>query len=280
LNLPADFCFLEIGGKMTENNFKAKYVEAIGFDPDKGKAAENAAAEPAFTPTDQHKAALNRAHEMRKFEIENYWKRATYIWAFQAVAFAILGFVFKDGKVAEPALLLVPAALGALTALAGWMTAKGSKFWQENWEAHVDMLEGPIEGRLTQVVMAKKEDVYSVSATNEALLLVLAWAWSLLLVGAWLWLLTRTNIGAGLVTVWAWLNADAARMQALGASVLVLLVFGAGSYIRYKANRGYRGIKEYKYRVAGWKRIDKKEPFQAIYWREPPQGWSQSGPSS
>lgn len=127
------------------------------------------------------KAALDRAHELRKFEIENYWKRATYFWAFQLAAFALLGLLWGKIFDSSPSLirnaLLVPAGLGAVTAQVGWLTARGSKFWQENWEAHVDMLEGEHEGRLTQVIFAKSGTKSSVTRINERLFFFLMLSW-------------------------------------------------------------------------------------------------------
>jgi hypothetical protein len=131
-----------------------------------------------------HLSALTRAHDLRKFEIENYWKRATYFWAFQLAAFTLLGFlwarvVVKDEPL-SPNVLLIPGGLGAITALVGLLTAKGSKFWQENWESHVDALEPAIEGRLTQVVFVKDGQQYSVSRVNERLLSLLTIGWMFL----------------------------------------------------------------------------------------------------
>src|SRR4029077_3033597 len=103
-------------------NFREQYFRALGLNPGKKRDESKIA------------KALERAHELRKFEIENYWKRATYVWAYQAVAFAALGFLFKDGKIPVLEFVAVPAGLGAVTALAGWLTARGSKFWQQNWE--------------------------------------------------------------------------------------------------------------------------------------------------
>jgi len=115
------------------------------------------------------------------FEIENYWKRATYFWAFQLVAFTFLGFLWPqtigpNGHL-QPTALMIPAGLGAVTALVGLLTAKGSKFWQENWEGHVDALEGGQEGRLTQVILIKKARAHSVSRVNERLLGLLTFGW-------------------------------------------------------------------------------------------------------
>jgi len=122
-------------------------------------------------------AALERAHGLRKFEIENYWKRATYFWGFQLVAFGALALVAKDGRF-QPSLVLVVAAIGAVTAFTGGLTARGSKFWQQNWERHVDLLERPVEGKLMEIVFLKaKRPTFSVSRVNERLLDVFCAAW-------------------------------------------------------------------------------------------------------
>ncbi len=136
---------------------------------------------PAKTPAkanDPKKAALDRAHEMRKFEIENYWKRATYFWSFQAIAFVVLGLVVSDGKLqGSMQILQLPAAIGAVSGLVGWLSAEGSKFWQENWESHVDMLEPEIEGRLTQTIWSDGRVSHSVSRLNRAFMATLTGAW-------------------------------------------------------------------------------------------------------
>ncbi len=112
------------------------------------------------------------AHEIFKFEVELYWKRATYFWAFQLVAFAALGLLFKDGKLSDPRLLVIPASIGVITAFAGFLTARGSKFWQVNWESHVDLLESEVNMRLTQVIMCRKSGPqFSVTRVNESLLI-------------------------------------------------------------------------------------------------------------
>jgi hypothetical protein len=121
-------------------------------------------------------AALARAHDLRRFEIENYWRRATYFWGFQLVAFGALALSAKDGKV-YPALALFVAVLGFLTAYAAFLTARGSKFWQQNWEIHVDLLEDEVEGWLHKTVPLKAELAPSVSSVNERLLQLLMAGW-------------------------------------------------------------------------------------------------------
>jgi len=96
--------------------------------------------------------ALTRACERRDFEIEHYWKRATYFWAFQVAIFAAFGFLWGKSdseRVRSPFYLL---GLGILTAFTNTLSAFGSRFWQENWEKHIDMLEDEFEGRLYKTV--------------------------------------------------------------------------------------------------------------------------------
>lgn len=121
----------------------------------------------------QLRAALARAHHLRHFEIENYWRRATYAWAFQAAALVALGFALdKNADLTGAA-----TALGALAALAATLTARGSRFWQRNWEAHVDLLETAFEGRLMQTVI-DRQNSWSVSRVNERFLGLLTIGWT------------------------------------------------------------------------------------------------------
>lgn len=145
-------------------NFREGYLQALGV-----------------TDRSKLKDVRDLAHNIRQFEIELYWKRATYFWAFQLIAFAALGLLFKDGEVKNPQLLTIPASIGVVTAFAGILTARGSKFWQENWEAHVDLLEEETGERLTQVVMCRKAPQHSVSRVNESLLCLLVLGWFVVL---------------------------------------------------------------------------------------------------
>lgn len=126
---------------------------------------------------ESQKAALERAHELRKFEIENYWKRSSYFWGFQVISFGALALTAKDGRFYPPVVLIV-SVLGALAALTGVLTARGSKFWQSNWEAHVDLLETEVEGNLHKTALIEGRNVsFSVSRVNERLLEILMTAW-------------------------------------------------------------------------------------------------------
>ena len=97
--------------------------------------------------------ALMVALETRKFEIDLYWRRTAYFWAFIVSIYAAYYFVltakisFADAAFRNIALIGL-SFLGYFFSLAWWMVNKGSKFWQENWEKHVCWLEKPIQGPL------------------------------------------------------------------------------------------------------------------------------------
>jgi hypothetical protein len=136
-----------------------RYFRTLGFDP------RGASARPRL------EAALARAYQQRSFEIEHYWKRATYFWGFQVAIFAALGLLWKALPINEGnPVTFALTGLGILTALASSLSARGSKFWQENWEHHIDMLEDAIEGRLHKIVWLRGGNVsFSVSGVNQAL---------------------------------------------------------------------------------------------------------------
>ncbi|MFX4470324.1 hypothetical protein ABTA54_19660, partial [Acinetobacter baumannii] len=87
----------------------------------------------------------------RKFEIENYWRRSTYVWGLQLVAFTALALSVKDREFSGP-IVIVVATLGIVSTFAAVLTSKGSRFWQKNWESHVDLLEGEVEGKIHMTV--------------------------------------------------------------------------------------------------------------------------------
>ena len=96
--------------------------------------------------------ALAFATDIRKFEIELYWKRATYFWTFIGAAFAGYALSYKTSACHEPWLSLLFSALGLIFSFAWYLVNRGSKFWQNNWERHVDMLEDMTLGPLYKII--------------------------------------------------------------------------------------------------------------------------------
>ncbi|WP_339722008.1 hypothetical protein [uncultured Paraglaciecola sp.] len=133
--------------------------------------------------------ALDYALDIRKFEIELYWKRATYFWAFIAAAFAGYALTYKAAN-PEPWLSMLFAALGLVFSFAWYLVNRGSKFWQSNWERHVDLLEDMTLGPLYKVVAVTQDNSsgnpltspaqFSVSKINQILSVFVSTVWLLL----------------------------------------------------------------------------------------------------
>lgn len=109
-------------------------------------------------PPDPKKAeaALQQALDIRKFEIGLYWQRATYFWALIAAAFAGYFAVLAAEHMSAPEKTFnafVIACLGLIFSLSWFLANRGSKYWQENWENHVDMLEDGITGPLYKTIL-------------------------------------------------------------------------------------------------------------------------------
>ena len=144
---------------MTPEEYRARFVEPQPLrTKDDPKEADTRAGR-----------ALAFAADIRKFEIELYWKRATYYWTFIAAAFAGYGLTFKHSAEHEPWLSALFSSLGLVFSFAWYLVNRGSKFWQNNWERHVDLLEDLTLGPL-----------FSVSKINQILSAYVCVIWTLL----------------------------------------------------------------------------------------------------
>ena len=105
--------------------------------------------------------AFAQASNIRKFEIELYWKRATYFWALIAVAFAGYFAILaadKDNMENKFFLSLVVACIGLVFTFAWYLANRGNKYWQENWEAHLDLLEDKVTGPLYKTHLTEHQE--------------------------------------------------------------------------------------------------------------------------
>jgi hypothetical protein len=129
------------------------------------------------------KMAFERAWSIRNFEIEMYWKRANYFWAFIASTFVGYFALVSSDKYSLPdefnhVEVYFLICIGFILSIAWVLTNKGSKSWQRHWEAHVDLLEDKFTGPLYKIVYPTK--TYSVSKINEIVSLVFSAIWILL----------------------------------------------------------------------------------------------------
>ncbi len=107
------------------------------------------------------KTTFDQVSDIRKFEIELYWKRATYFWALIAVAFAGYFAILAADKANMDNkffLSLVVACIGFVFTFAWYLANRGSKYWQENWEAHLDLLEDKVTGPLYKTHLTEDQE--------------------------------------------------------------------------------------------------------------------------
>lgn len=103
----------------------------------------------------KNEKALAYALDIRKFEIDLYWKRASYFWTFIAATFAGFITLQASSSLNKTDLSVILCCLGVIFS-SGWLCVnRGSKHWQENWENHVDMLEDSTIGPLYKVVLTR-----------------------------------------------------------------------------------------------------------------------------
>jgi len=141
--------------------------------------------------------ALQFALDTRKFEIELYWKRATYFWTFIGATLAGYLVIQAAKEFADKEYFsVILGCLGFLFSFAWHCVNRGSKQWQENWENHVDLLENSVVGPLYKTVLRRrpaknfKEGVVnfvtgplpiSVSGVNQIISLYVVALWLLII---------------------------------------------------------------------------------------------------
>jgi hypothetical protein len=101
-----------------------------------GIRIENAERYRAEFPAGKREAAFRLALELRQFEIELYWKRATYFWTFMAATFGgDFAIAASDKSASQPGLFLA-SCIGLVLSTSWYLMNRGSKYWQENCERH------------------------------------------------------------------------------------------------------------------------------------------------
>jgi hypothetical protein len=102
--------------------------------------------------------ALNIAMELRRFEIELYWRRAAYFWTLLAAALAgyfALASGSKEGS--HSFLLFAISCIGLVIAIAWFLVNRGSKYWHVTWERRVQKLGGDDIGPMFSNVRGDRE---------------------------------------------------------------------------------------------------------------------------
>jgi hypothetical protein len=118
---------------------------------------------------------LEKILDIRKFEIDLYWKRATYFWAFLIAAFTAYGITvssFSQNANKNDLLKFRFAIIcfGFLLSIAFFLVNKASRFWQENWEAHTDYSEQRVLGPLYSLTFptSSRKSLFNLSDSYSA----------------------------------------------------------------------------------------------------------------
>jgi len=115
-------------------------------------------------PKEAKELAFRTALDSLNREIDLYWKRATYFWAF--IAFSLVGYVTLltspnlQSSSQRGEALLAASCLGVVFSTAWYFINRSSKFWQRNWEKHVELLEDDIIGPLHKTFMSSHGDSF------------------------------------------------------------------------------------------------------------------------
>lgn len=78
--------------------------------------------------------------ELRKFEIENFWKRTLFFWG--TIAIVLAGYF--GSKVDEKYLIFI-SLIGLLYNVIFSLSVRGSKYWQEHWETMAVIYENELD---------------------------------------------------------------------------------------------------------------------------------------
>jgi len=136
--------------------------------------------------------ALKQVLDIRKFEIELYWKRTAFFWTILTAIIAGY-FLIYSKLTAIPdnnslKILFSLGCLGLIFSIGWYFVNRGSKFWQVNWEKHLDCIEDEVMGPLYKTTIDTNyyhgkffslisPYPFSVSKINQILNLVLIVFW-------------------------------------------------------------------------------------------------------
>lgn len=120
---------------------------------------------------------LARAEKNREIEISMYWQRSAYFILF---IWAILTAYLSDNASCKPLLRVFLLSLGGLISFIWYLTTRGTKYWQENWEKMCEKIEAiqknhiysvyPLEESKFWNLLSKRR--YSVSRANSLIALI------------------------------------------------------------------------------------------------------------
>jgi hypothetical protein len=195
---------------------KSEYMKEYKKDNPTGTQEDYTLAK--TTENTKLKNAIENALDIRKFEIDLYWKRANYFWLYNVSACTAYFYVISNNNIHKedvPVLTLLITGIGVFLSLCWVCINIASKSYQENWEKHVDLLEddymGPLYKRTLgyektgfEKLINSKISTYSVSKINLLLSRGIVVTWLLLWIYTFIKIIRcycLLNIYAGIIFV-------------------------------------------------------------------------------
>lgn len=81
---------------------------------------------------------LRLAADVRKFEIDLFWRRSLFFWGFIGAALVAYGVMIRESDKSLPFAI---ACFGFVCSIAWTLANRGSKYWQEAWEQKVESVQ-------------------------------------------------------------------------------------------------------------------------------------------
>lgn len=184
--------------------------------------------------------ALEKAHEIRQFEIRLYWQRSLFFWGFDVAFFVAYIAILSSANAQDLTLLsAVIVFMGICTTIMWFFVAKGSKAWQENWEHHIDILEDGITGNLYKTMLGKTNGFYSVSKIQNDFIILVGVLWVGLFVG-----FIYPALGKDLQSFLSSFDENEALCIALISLIALIICFGLIVRFRWKTGKKTLGMSE------------------------------------
>ena len=86
---------------------------------------------------------IDKIHDLRKYEIDNLWKRTLFFWGTIVIVFVAY---FKSGTPDKYSVLI--SLVGSIYTIIFSLSVRGSKYWQEHWESIAILYENALNFNL------------------------------------------------------------------------------------------------------------------------------------
>lgn len=177
------------------------------------------------------------ALETRNFEINLYWKRTTYYWAFIAADLAAFALVYtrKNPDFQTYMIMAILALCGVLFSVGWFFANKGSKYWQENWENHIGLLVSKYYGPIFKILHHPEGGLingspFSVSKINQIISGFVTLVWSAMLIFS-IWKIWKVNPSEFCINL---LTTIIFIICCLGVFFIIARYARSGTYSAYK----------------------------------------------